>query len=393
MENWGLRQEIALSTGTSYKVTFTAKQLTGEGEMYSGLGYTAVPFFNQVITSSFVTYTYYQSPTNVTAPYDTVYFGGKLATGAEVENTFEIKDVLVEPLGVDWTVRMSDLSPTTSLKYVEFVEAGARFVSDVSGTPYLYLEQSTLSTGKLYKFICSVAYTGTGKIKAQVGGYETASLEEGLNTIYTGSISTNTVLRFLRNNANVDCIISNISVQELDSPQIKIGSGALTLPKLGQGDNAQTITDSASIEFYFLRGGGDVDYNADITDVTVRETGMNWVTYGSQVNFYNGYTELVIDSSNTNVGIYQENVFQSGVKYRVDVTMKATAPFDAEIVESNAASTITNIGTPSLTTEYQDFTYYFTGTGSYDLFIHRLSTASSANQNYIYQVCVCKTNV
>ena len=99
MENWGLRQEIALSTGTSYKVTFTAKQLTGVGEMYSGLGYTAVPFFNQVITSSFVTYTYYQSPTNVTAPYDTVYFGGKLATGAEVENTFEIKDVLVELLG------------------------------------------------------------------------------------------------------------------------------------------------------------------------------------------------------------------------------------------------------------------------------------------------------
>ena len=91
MENWGLRQEITLATSKSYKVTFTAKQLTGVGEMYSGLGFTSVPFFNQVITSSFVTYTYYQSPTDVTAPYDTVYFGGKLATGAEVENTFEIK--------------------------------------------------------------------------------------------------------------------------------------------------------------------------------------------------------------------------------------------------------------------------------------------------------------
>ena len=104
MENYGLRQEITLSTCKSYKVTFTAKQLTGEGEMYSGLGFTAVPFFNQVITSSFVTYTYYQSPTNVTAPYDTVYFGGKLATGAEVENTFEIKDVSVQEVGQDWTL-------------------------------------------------------------------------------------------------------------------------------------------------------------------------------------------------------------------------------------------------------------------------------------------------
>ena len=104
MENWGLRQEITLATSKSYKVTFTAKQLTGGGEMYSGLGFTSVPFFNQVITSSFVTYTYYQSPTDVTAPYDTVYFGGKLATGAEVENTFEIKDVSVQEVGQDWTL-------------------------------------------------------------------------------------------------------------------------------------------------------------------------------------------------------------------------------------------------------------------------------------------------
>ena len=164
------------------------------------------------------------------------------------------------------------------------------------------------------------------------------------------------------------------------------------MPRLEQGDNTQTITDSSAANFFFLRGGGGaVDYNAKITDVTVRETGMNWVTYGSQVNFYNGYTELVIDSSNTNVGIYQEDVFQSGVKYRVDVTMKATAPFDAEIVESNGASTITIIGTPSLTTEYQDFTYYFTGTGSYDLFIHRLSTASSADETiYIKSASVRK---
>ena len=335
--------------------------------MYSGLGYTAVPFFNQVITSSFVTYTYYQSPTNVTAPYDTVYFGGKLATGAEVENTFEIKDVLVEPLGVDWTLG-------TGWSIGE-----DKAIYDGSGYASINQLISNIS-GKSLKVTFEIKDWQSGTIRIppsnRLDGLDERYSGDGVNVIYF----TSTVNDLKFQPQEFDGSITNVVVQELDSPQIKIGSGALTLPKLGQGDNTQTITDSASIEFYFLRGGGDVDYNADITDVTVRETGMNWVTYGSQVNFYNGYTELVIDSSNTNVGIYQENVFQSGVKYRVDVTMKATAPFDAEIVESNAASTITNIGTPSLTTEYQDFTYYFTGTGSYDLFIHRLSTASSANQ-------------
>jgi len=370
MENWGLRQEIALSTGTSYKVTFTAKQLTGVGEMYSGLGYTAVPFFNQVITSSFVTYTYYQSPTNVTAPYDTVYFGGKLATGAEVENTFEIKDVLVEPLGVDWILGTG--WSIGDSKAICLADGNYNVINQ------LYVLNSGSSYKVTYTADLSLITSGSLKLNAFSNSVSERTVLDGTNTAYLTASGASFQVNM--GGAMGTATITDISVQELDSPQIKIGSGALTLPKLGQGDNTQTITDSASIEFYFLRGGGDVDYNADITDVTVRETGMGWVTYGSQVNFYNGYTELVIDSSNTNVGIYQENVFQSGVKYRVDVTMKATAPFDAEIVESNAASTITSIGTPSLTTEYQDFTYYFTGTGSYDLFIHRLSTASSANQ-------------
>ena len=51
------------------------------------------------------------------------------------------------------------------------------------------------------------------------------------------------------------------------------------------------------------------------------------------------------------------------------------------LLESNGAATIATIGTPSLTTEYQDFLFNYTGTGSYDIFLHRLSSASSANQS------------
>ena len=100
MENWGLRQELTLSTSKAYKVTFSAKQLTGVGEMYSGLGRTASPFFSQVITSEFVEYSFVQTPSDIDAPYDTVHFGGKLATGAEVTNTFEVKDVSAQEMAL-----------------------------------------------------------------------------------------------------------------------------------------------------------------------------------------------------------------------------------------------------------------------------------------------------
>ena len=255
-----------------------------------------------------------------------------------------ITDIICEPLGEDWTFFAVDASNTISIE-----SGGARVISagvDIS------LRQPCLELGKFYKLTCDTTIT-TGKlgIANTTTGSGNIDFEEGYNEKYFTAASTQLIIKRITGVDNV--LIDNITVQELDSPQIRLGAGGGFLPRLGQGDNTQTITDSASANFFFLRGGGgDVDYNAKITDVTVRETGMNWVTYGSQVNFYNGYTELVIDSSNTNVGIYQEDVFQNGVKYRVDVTMKATASFDAEIVESNGASTITIIGNPKLCYNY-----------------------------------------
>ena len=135
--------------------------------------------------------------------------------GSNPSSSATVSSVSVKELGADWSVTMSDGSATTSLKYVEFVETGARFVSDVTAAPYLYLDQSTLSSGKLYKFTCNVAYTDVGSIKVSVGGGGYVTLVEGLNTIYSSAPTTSTQFRFIRASDDVDCIISNISVKEI----------------------------------------------------------------------------------------------------------------------------------------------------------------------------------
>ena len=70
--------------------------------------------------------------------------------------------------------------------------------------------------------------------------------------------------------------------------------------------------------------------------------------------------------------------------------MKATANFIAEVLESQGAATVSSIGQVSLTTSYQDFTFYFKATGTNDLFIHRLfgQTAGQNQQILIKNVLV-----
>ena len=61
--HWSVSQDVIDFSVRSYKVTFTAKQLTGTGAMYSGIGYYNT--FNQVVTGDFVTYTFNESKSNI----------------------------------------------------------------------------------------------------------------------------------------------------------------------------------------------------------------------------------------------------------------------------------------------------------------------------------------
>ena len=242
---------------------------------------------------------------------------------------FYVDSISIKEVANPWTVVNSD-----STHYVEFPGVGARFISDTL-TPLVELSQTSVITStKPYVVTCNVNYTaGSGDLKCNVGGVAPTAFTEGFNT--------------------------------------------------------KAVTSGAGTVFSFI--GDALNVDATITDVFVYRVGMNWIASGSEVIFNNGYTELIIDAVNSNVGIISSGVFQSGVDYKVEVTMKATASFDAEILESNGAVLVSTIGNPSLTTEYQDFTYEFTGTGAYDLFIHRDFTAASSNQTiYIKSVSVRK---
>ena len=261
MENWGLRQEITLATSKSYKVTFTAKQLTGGGEMYSGLGFTSVPFFNQVITPSFVTYTYYQSPTDVTAPYDTVYFGGKLATGAEVENTFEIKDVSVQEVGLGWTLGTGWSIGDDKAVY--------------EGTTYSDLAQGGILTdGKDYKLeyqvVNSTLVNGVIKLSGTTSAAQTAlSQAVGTHSLYftaDGTAPTGFNIRSVFNTSG-QYEITNISVKEVGELKVDIG-GAPVQSITTSGTHSLTFTavDSDPFRIYGSTFTGSVT-NIFVTQV------------------------------------------------------------------------------------------------------------------------------
>ena len=151
---------------------------------------------------------------------------------------------------------------------------------------------------------------------------------------------------------------------------------------------ATRVDENGLVNYAEILGGEEVT-NGDFTQLPL---GTSWDAYtsGSSTVAFTEGAILSIDGSNSNVGVYQQNIFTNGVQYKIVVSVKATASFDAEIVESQGAATQTTIGTVSLTTSYQDFVFYFTGTGTNDLFIHRLygETTGQNQQIYVKEVSV-----
>jgi hypothetical protein len=140
------------------------------------------------------------------------------------------------------------------------------------------------------------------------------------------------------------------------------------------GNNTHTLY-LQSIGNTVFRFQGQNNFTASIDNVSVKEVDPNdwWDIYetGSSTVTFTDVASINIDGSNSNAGLYQENVFENNKTYKIVLTMKATATFDAEILETQSAAIETTIGDVNLTTSYQDFIFYFTATGTNDLFIHR----------------------
>jgi len=122
-----------------------------------------------------------------------------------------IDNVSVKEVGQGWNITGTD-----SNHYVEFPGEGARFVASTL-TPVLVLQQQgILDIGSVYELTCTVAYTGTvDNLRANIGGTNTAYFTEGENT-RIGTASSHTI-QFLRNNANVDALITNVSLKKIQS--------------------------------------------------------------------------------------------------------------------------------------------------------------------------------
>ena len=78
------------------------------------------------------------------------------------------------------------------------------------------LKQAGIITpGKSYTVTCNVAYaSGSGAIRPNVGGTNFAALLEGANTV-TGVAGAGSDFDFRRDAANVDCVITNVTVTQV----------------------------------------------------------------------------------------------------------------------------------------------------------------------------------
>lgn len=159
-----------------------------------------------------------------------------------------VTNTSVKEVGQNWGVTGTDLT-----HYVNFTSSGARFVAGTL-SPVTSLFQNVLISGRTYKLTCNIAYeSGSGGLRCNIGGVNQAPFTEGFNT--RNQVAGSSAFSFLRNEANVNCTISNVVIQELkhDATNLMLNAGAY------QSANP-LITSTNSMEF----DGSDDYLNAGV---------------------------------------------------------------------------------------------------------------------------------
>lgn len=298
--NWGVAQDVTgHAVGKSYKVTFTAKQLTGVGVMYGGIGY--VNQFSQVITSEYVTYTFYQTSTTSGTNWDEVAFGGILATGGEVTNTFEIKDVSVKevinlvsnPIFTDGVEKIVDGDfpfPNTAWSLNAGVTVPSAGILDFDGTGGAYASQDILTSGKSYKVSIAVATTSLETLNVFLGGgnsiYSSVVDADTTIVIYGVSGGSNDLLYI----GDWEGTITSVSVKELGEDWTELD------PTNTFGEHGLTMTSTEGADVRIRTGGilaDSTSYKVTYTIHDVDLTGTNAIQYytGSALNAYDDLPE------------------------------------------------------------------------------------------------------
>jgi len=327
-----IRQLNILTIGKTYKITFDLSGADGGGN-YAKLVTSQYPEGGANYTSD-GTITVYTT-TNIDDLH--IYGVGDIS----------ITNISVKEVGQNW-----DLGSFTSI--------GNNVANIVNSTGELSLQQGLGIVQKTIKVTYTISGYVSGVLRVQYGNINGVNRSaNGTYTDYITGVAANDNLNFYSLTSDTTASITNISVIEITTDT--------SLPRINyEGFSYQDALGSEEI------------VNGDFSNGSA-----NWGSYitGSSTIVFTDVATLNIDASNSNVGIYQENVFTSGKQYKIVLKMKASSSFDAEILETQQASTISTIGSVSLTTSYQDFTFYFTATGSNDIFVHRKFNAASANQS------------
>ena len=281
--NRGVSQPVTILAGTSYKITFTAKQLTGSGVMYAGLGYTQP--FSQVITNDYEVYTFDQVPANVSGSWPYICFGGA------VGSTFEIKDVSVKEVlqlvsNGDFTDGVELLTQPIDLT-ADFIPNGSGVIDDsnsftTTGGVFDGLRNNSSSfqliDGKSYKLVIAGTTTSSGFTIGSV----TASGNEygtGFGTHYFVATTANPTTLWIRQQTAGTTDLTTFTIEELgadwtlgtgwsigDAKAIRDGSGGANT-FVGQTINVVTGRSyKVSYERTYISGGGNTNlYSAFIT--------------------------------------------------------------------------------------------------------------------------------
>jgi hypothetical protein len=417
---------IALTIGESYIVTFTYTKNSGDDlkVKFSDATGAGVSYSNAEIITESGTYSKYFTITTTTTGYL------QMGTSGSGSLDISLTDVSIKKLGEDWTV-VDDTNTFGANGLTMTSTEGAAvkiYQPNVITSSKSYKVTYTIHENGLTGTNAIQYYTGSA-----LNGYDDLPQQSvGTHTFYYTAPSVANDRWYFKLNlaggstSTTDFVtISSIVVQELgegwtigdkwslsdegarlvsstsdasglsQSDVFEIGksykvtldavvnSGTAKLEKVGGAvqfliDTTKTYVEyfeATKTSFYLNRYTSVSDIY--INNISVKEVGQDWTPYTSgtsTVDFPSTGAELNIDALNSNVGIYQSGIFTLGKSYKIVLSMKATSAFDAEILESSGASLISTIGTVSLTTSYQTFTLYHLGTGTYDLFIHRLYT-------------------
>ena len=329
--------QTALTNGLNYKVTLDAEVTSGDILLYTGTQFALI--------NSSGSYTFYTTSDSAQIRFRS---GGSGFNGS-------ITNISVKEVGQDWTFGTGwSVDQTNSKATCDGTQTSTSTLQTAQGISNIQNDLVKLSFEiKDYSAgAVSVTLQGTG-------GIEFNNL--AANGVYEINITSTDSLPRLLFNANSSFVgsVTNISVKEITDDT--------DLPRINyEGFSYQDSLGSEEI------------VNGDFSNGSA-----NWGNYtsGSSTIVFTDVATLNVDASNSNVGIYQENVFASGKQYKVVLRIKASSSFDAEVLETQGAATVSTIGSVSLTTSYQDFTFYFTGTGTNDIFIHRKFSSPSANQS------------